>query len=80
MLGRRSVYSLSLSHNFGFGFGAHSQWVVNHGYVSEKRGGRVGGRGIRHSDGGGVWTADNVMEEEVKVTKLFLLQSQRLRG
>ena len=51
----------------------YSQWVVDHGYVSEKRGGRVGGRRLRHSDGGGVWATDNVMEEEVKVAQLFLL-------
>jgi len=78
LLGRRPVYSLGLSHEFGSGFGAHCQWVVDHRYESEKRGGRVGGLGLRHSDGGGVWAADNVVEEEVKVAELLLLQSQRL--
>ncbi|QCD97548.1 hypothetical protein DEO72_LG6g2258 [Vigna unguiculata] len=38
-----SVYSLGLSHEFGFGFGSHGQWIVDHGYESEKCGGRVGG-------------------------------------
>jgi len=69
---------LGLSHEFGSGFGAHGQWVVDHRYESEERGGRVGGGGLRHSDGGGVWAADNVVEEEVKVAELLLLESQRL--
>lgn len=78
VLGRRSVNALGLSHEFGSRLRAHRQWVVDHGYESEKRGGGVGGWGLRHSDGGGVWTADNVVEEEMKVAELLLFQSQRL--
>ncbi|KAK7378286.1 hypothetical protein VNO80_03725 [Phaseolus coccineus] len=73
-----SVYSLGLSHEFGYGFGARGQWVIDHRYESEERGGRVSEGGFCYSDSGGVWTADNVVEEEVKVAELLLLESQRL--
>jgi len=32
---------------------------------------------LDHSDGGGVWAAENVVEEEVKVAELLFLESQR---
>jgi len=77
-LGRRSVNSLGLSDEFGSGLGAHGQCVVGHCYESEKRGGRSIGRvGFNHSNRAGIWAAENVVEEEVKVAQLLLLQSQR---
>ena len=77
LLPRRRIYSLSSSYQLGAGFGSHSQRIVHHKHVAERRHQRVAHGGLSDPHGGGVRVGDDVVEVEVEVTELLVLEANR---